>query len=341
MSIPLALLTFVVTAITILAFSFTVRGLLGVRFTLGRLVIAGIVAYSLAGPITFALLGEEPYEDGPFPSVWFSIFGTLVGVLGGTFFLVLAEILVPSNILPGPIYAWRAIQRSRKRAARYFQITRTIFRHGLFAYLRGGRRSELRTVEGREALAASLRDALNEGGVTFVKLGQILSTRRDLLPPEFIEELSHLQTRATPVLWSAIEPVLREEFDDLDTTFSRVDPEPLAAASIAQIHTGQLADGSEVVIKIRRPDVTDRVERDLDIVERLAHMIEDNTGWGRNIGAVDLAHGFAIALREELDFRVEARNLAVVATSEANDTSATRLSIPTVYPELSLSLIHI
>jgi len=331
----MTLVVFFFTVITILAFAFTVRGLLGVQFSPGRLLVAGIIAFSLTLPISNGLFGNDPYAEGTFPAVWFMTLGTIISILAGMVFLVIAELLVPSNTLPGPLYSLRAVRRWRKRASRYFQITGIIIRHGLLAYLRGGRRAEVKSSEGRAALARSLREALNEGGVTFVKLGQILSTRRDLLPAEFIEELSHLQSQASPVPWQDIHIVLAEEYGGrvLEDVFATFDSEPLAAASIAQVYTARLKSGEDVVVKVRRPGITSQVERDLDIVERLANMLQNSTDWGRNIGATALARGFAVALREELDLRVEARNIAVVAAAEARISSG--LSIPRVYPELS------
>src|SRR5699024_11119298 len=122
--------------------------------------------------------------------------------------------------------------------------------------------------------------------------------------------------------------ILRKAFSgrSMDDIFASFDPEPLAAASIALVYTAQLDAGDRIVVKGRRPDITGEVERDLDIVQRLAKMVQDNTDWGRQIGAVDLADGFAKALREELDLRVEARNLAVVAPAEHQDTSSSTLT---------------
>src|SRR5215831_2659602 len=97
-----------------------------------------------------------------------------------------------------------------RRARRYSQIIRILARRGLIPHLRGGRRSELATGEGRARLARSLRLALEDGRVTFVKLGQMLSTRQDLLPPEFISELSRLQDDASKVPWPDISTVLEE-----------------------------------------------------------------------------------------------------------------------------------
>jgi len=337
MTVPLAIIVALFTILTIAAFSFTARGLLGVKFTLVRLIIAGVIAFLIGQPIIRALLGPELMtRSGVFPALWFTILGTGISLLAAMVFLVVAEALVPSNTLPGPVYMIRAFRRSLGRAARYAQITRIILRRGLSAYLRGGRRAELRSSEGRASLARSLRYALNDGGVTFVKMGQILSTRRDLLPPEFIEELSLLQAQAAEVPWDEIEDVLLADLGGaIDTFFSSFERTPLAAASIAQVHVARLISGEEVVVKVRRPGIMTQVERDLDIVGRLAATLQRSTNWGRNIGAVDLADGFSVALREELDLRVEARNIAIVAAATAARGGERELHIPVVYPALS------
>lgn len=262
--------------------------------------------------------------------------GWSLATLAGVIFLVVAEALVPSNTLPGPIYTLRASRRLLRRASRYRQISGILFRHGLAAYLLGGRRAELRTHEGREHLASSMRMALNDGGVTFIKLGQILSTRRDLLPAEFIEHLSQLQDQAVHVPWPDIEATITAELGcSIDTVFATLDRNPLAAASIAQVHVATLHTGQDVVIKVRRPDIDDQIERDLDIVGKLAATVERSTRWGRGIGAINLAQGFAVALREEIDFRVEARNLHVVAAAADARGGDHDVHIPRLYPELS------
>jgi ubiquinone biosynthesis protein len=130
---------------------------------------------------------------------------------------------VPTGSLPGLPYVLRGTRRLASRARRYSHISRILARHGLIPDLRGDRRSEL-AAEGRARLARSLRPALEDGGVTFVKLGQVLSTRRDLLPPEFITELSRLQDDAPKVPWPDISKVLEsslggpvtEKFADFD-----------------------------------------------------------------------------------------------------------------------------
>jgi hypothetical protein len=179
--------------------------------------------------------------------------GAAVSLLVGMLVLVIAEVLVPSGTLPGPLYLIRAVRKRTRRVRRYTQITGILVRRGMLPYLRGSRRAELTTRDGRLQLARSLRPAL-EDGVTFIKLGQILATRRDLLPAEFIEELNGLQDDAPQVNWPKVEEVLRLELGaEVDDVFASFDRTPLAAASIAQVHAATLALGERVVVKVRRP----------------------------------------------------------------------------------------
>lgn len=143
--------------------------------------------------------------------------------------------------MPGPLYLARGLRKRLGRTKRYVQIVPILVRRGLLPYLQGGRRAKFRTSDGRAHLAHSLRLALEEGGVTFVKLGQVLATRRDLLPDEFVTELSGLQDDVAPVAWPAIDQVIHAELgtgvDELFATFERT---PIAAASIAQVYAATL-----------------------------------------------------------------------------------------------------
>lgn len=158
----------------------------------------------------------------------------------------------------------------------------------------------------------------------------MLSTRPDLLPAPYIAELSRLQTDVPPEPWEAVAPVLREHLGrPVGDVFARIDEQPMAAASVAQIHAARLLDGREVVVKIQRPHARAQVTADLDIVARLARMLDRRAGWARALGVRDLARGFATSLAEELDYRVELGNRQAVAASSET------LTVPEPYPELS------
>lgn len=186
---------------------------------------------------------------------------------------------------------------------------------------------------GRSQFGQALADTLNAGGVTFVKLGQLLSTRRDVLSPEIVSHLERLQDDATPVPWPDVERVLVDELGaPVDHVFASFDPEPLAAASVGQVHAARLRSGKEVVVKVQRPGIRPSVERDLDIAVRLAVRLESATRWGRSMGVRSLAEGMAASIREELDYRVEAENIRSVAQETPADAP---VALPIPHPAMS------
>lgn len=322
--------------VSVLVYAYGVRRLLGLRLSPLRALIGGIVALGVGSPIVSSIGGSALKHRAPaLPGLWFVMLGAAVSLLVGMLVLVIIEALVPSGTMPGPLYLVRGLRKRARRARRYLQIIVILIRRGMLPYLRGSRRAELQTHDGRVALARSLRLALEDGGVTFVKLGQVLATRRDLLPAEFIDELSGLQDDAAQVPWPEVEQVLRSELGaEVDDVFERFDRAPLAAASIAQVHAATLESGERVVVKVRRPGIETVVAWDLDIVDRLALRLERGTRWGRGVGAVDLSTGFAEALREELDLRIEAQNMAAVAAASAARGVPAAVRIPTPHDAL-------
>ncbi len=335
--LPLGLALSVTALLMILALAAVTRRLLGVRLGVVRTFLAALLAFALAPPMLSPILdsfrGVGTGADPGIGPMWLLFLVVMCVVLIPMVILVLAEALVPPGSVPGPLEAFRSLRGRVRRGRRYSQITRIAIRHGLGPYLRGrGDRPEDRTATVR--LATSLRQALDEGGVTFVKLGQVLSTRRDLLPPDFADELGRLQDQVAPAPWEQVEPVLAAELGGpVEEVFAAFDRVPLAAASIAQAYTARLHSGEDVVVKVQRPGIGTVVARDLDIVRRLAATLESRTRWGRSLGLRVLADGFAAAITEELDFRIEAANMAAVAAS-AGDGAVHPVTYPVPFTGL-------
>ncbi len=310
--------TWLVSALLMITlFGVVIRRLLGVRIGAARTLVAAFLALWIT-PYTLKGMIPESSLENPDGGEFAVYLGLSVGIatVSAMLVLVVAEILVPTGSVPGPLEIFRSWRGRVARARRYTAILRIAVRHGLGRFLRGSSHSGLSTSTSRQGLARNLRAALDEGGVTFVKLGQLLSTRRDLLPPEFVGELAGLQDQAAPVAWSEVADVLREEFGrPVEEVFRSIDQQPLAAASIGQVHAARLTSGEDVVVKVRRPGVERVVERDLDILGQLATTLESRTRWGHTIGLAALAAGFAQALREELDFTVERDNMRSVAAA--------------------------
>ena len=154
-----------------------------------------------------------------------------------------------------------------------------------------------------------LRRAFEELGPTFIKFGQILSTRSDVLPPEFLEELSYLQDEVPPVSWEEAKEVVESELEaPIEDLLAQVDPVPIASASLAQVHVARLLGGQEVVVKIQRPNLEKTVNLDLDIIYDLAQTAQQRISAASRFEVGDLAEEFSSALRTEMDFRREAWN---------------------------------
>ena len=166
--------------------------------------------------------------------------------------------------------------------------------------------------------AVQVRLAMEELGPTFVKLGQILAGRADLFGPEYIAEFEKLHSHVPAVSMDVLRPQLREDLGgEPEAVFAWFDTVPMAAASIAQVHRARLLDGTEVVVKIRRPGITDTIEADLRLLARLAAVVEAEMPTLKPYRPQQLVRELARSLRQELDLASECRNAERIAANLA------------------------
>jgi len=192
---------------------------------------------------------------------------------------------------------WRELRRAATTG-------RVLARHGS-RLLRHARHPDRAARAAREA-----RDAFAELGPTYVKLAQLIASSPGLFPEVLSEELRTLLDRVPPIPYDAIRDVIRAELGaDPANIFTHFDPLPLASASIAQVHVAELLDGTDVVVKIQRPGIRDRLAADLRILMRLARILERTSAKGRMANPIAVVEDFAATLSEELNFVVEARSM--------------------------------
>lgn len=182
-----------------------------------------------------------------------------------------------------------------------------------------------------------IRMAFEELGATFIKLGQILSTRTDLLSSDYQAEFAKLQDQAPPVPADVIQAVVVAELQrPIETVFAAFELEPLAAASIGQAHAATLPDGQEVVVKVRRPGIVEQIEKDLEILQNLAVTASHRWEFADQYDVVGLAQEFAQTLRAELDYIREGRNAERFAANFAQDQT---VHIPRIFWDTTTSRV--
>ena len=158
--------------------------------------------------------------------------------------------------------------------------------------------------------ARAFREGLEELGTTFIKLGQLLSSRPDLLPDVYIDELGHLVDDVPPVPFAEIDQIVHEDFGT--DAFASLDPTPLATASIAQTHRGLLTTGHDVVVKVRRPGIVEQVDLDLALLRSTARLAVGHSEAARRVQLEELADELEVHLRAELDLFEEAHNTELI-----------------------------
>jgi ubiquinone biosynthesis protein len=318
----------------VLVLAWLVGRLLGVRRSWTTTVASGVLGWIAGVALSLAIASQrDPVSKGFTRNVW--LFSTL-GVMSASIWLellakpgALARAQTGLTSIPHPI---QAVKRRGRRLSRYAQITRIAIRNGLGSLLGLGRHGEDGGAS-QVPFARRLRHSLEECGGMFVKMGQVASTRSDLVSPPVAEELSHLQDHVAPAAPDGVRELLEDELGaPVDEVFAEFDWHPLAAASIGQAHCARLHGGQRVIVKVQRPGISDSVNRDLDVLDQLAGLVEQRTTWGADYHVVDLADEFSERLREELDFEIEARNAADIA---ANLDGTSDVRIPGVFHDLT------
>lgn len=230
--------------------------------------------------------------------------------------------------------------RTRK-IGRLSEIAQVAVRHGFGYFFERHKLTDVlpwtARVEGNpEAAVGSdrgrhLRELLDELGPTFVKFGQLLSTRPDVVPPDIVAELRSLQDDVRPFPFAQVREVVEAELGlTLEQAFLRFDEQPIAAASIGQVHRAELPDGSEVVVKVQRPNAPRQIESDLALLYQAARLIKERVRSLDFIDAEALVEEFARFIRQELDYKLEARH---AETFGRNFAGSELVVVPKVYRE--------
>jgi len=200
------------------------------------------------------------------------------------------------------------------RFQRYRQIADVLVKYGFGILVEevipGGRRLQaLRRPPGEErSVYERIRLAIEELGPTYIKFGQIMSTRRELLPPELIEELQKLQDQVAPLPFEEIRPVIRRYCPNLEECFDIIEEEPVAAASLSQVHRAVMRDGQVVALKVQRPGIVDLIETDILILQSLARRVESLFPDLRVYNLRGMVDEFSVQTRRELDFAQDGMN---------------------------------
>ncbi|MWC28952.1 ABC1 kinase family protein [Paenibacillus sp. MMS18-CY102] len=235
------------------------------------------------------------------------------------------------------------LSRRIRHLQRYRDIAKAFVRNG-FGYLvkelelaeripLPGLRSSVRRDTGSKTTGERVRLFLEELGPTFIKIGQIASTRPDLLPADIIDELVKLQDHVPPIPFQEAADVLESELGGpISELFSEFEEQPIAAASIGQVHLAKLPDGRPVAVKIQRPNIRERIETDLEILDQLSRMAEHRLEWAARYQLRDMVSELAMSLRAELDYTIEGRNAERMAKPVERDK---HVHIPAIHWDYS------
>lgn len=302
----------------------------------GRLLLAAVIGVGVGDAVALFLLAEDvsaipdiDYDQLAAVALPFRVLATMAAI-------VVLELLLgrrrkddSAGAVVEPATRRLGTRFSPAVLLRALEVSRILTRHG-FAPLVGwgsGRGAKLDT----DDLARRARLACEEAGGVFIKLGQLLASRPDLLPPSALAELSKLQSATAPLGQAEVQAQVEAQLGaPVADVLASVAWQPLGSASIAQAHSAKLKDGASVVIKVRRPGLERVIARDLAILAWLARQAEDRFEWARRLGIRAIAQEFAADLRIELDFEVEARRIGEVAQAVADEPL---VRVPKVFSE--------
>lgn len=259
------------------------------------------------------------------------VFGTLLTMV----FAVGQDLLAaPGTLAQGDAAGLIAIGRQRKLStawspvSRYRELVGLARRNGLLS-----RRIDLTDPTSATWMGPALRATLEQAGGLFVKIGQVASTRSDLLPPALCDELAQLRSGAEPAPTEVVRPEVEAHFGrPVEEVFPDFVWEPLASASIAQVYAATLPSGADVVVKVQRPGLDTLIERDTVALMQLAGLLERRTTLGLNLSPTGLAGEFLDGIRAELDFTAEVANALALAAATPEGCG---VRIPAVYPTMS------
>ena len=317
----------IVRVLLFLLFTWIARRLLGVR----RLSAARTLIASLAGLVAGFAIGVFLRRGGVDLDT-----AVLTSVALGLLF-TMATVIVFETILGAQTHdtsrgLGRSIASRINVVRRSAEVTRILSRHGVGNGIGLVRGREFEPEEAKQ-LGESLRSAFEEAGGVFIKLGQLLATRPEVVPPELAAELGKLHSRVTPAPRDQIQPVIEESMGKpVEDVFTEFDWSAIGSASIGQVYRAELASGETVVVKVRRPGIVKNIERDLAVIDDLARVLEGRVEQARAMGLVSVVEEFSDQLRRELDYRVEARNMTDVGAVLADNAD---IKVPRVHEDLS------
>jgi len=232
----------------------------------------------------------------------------------------------------------------RTRIRRYREIIAVFTKHGFGLLLRQIRHNYPLMQKDKISNAGSTPDnagtstgkrlklALEELGPTFVKLGQILSIRQDILPADITEELIKLQDSVQPFPFFEVKSLIEIEFkDNLENIYAEFDEEPVAAASISQVHRARLISGKQVAVKVQRPEIEKNIDLDLDILKGMAHFVDHHTKYGELYDFGGMVTDFENTIKNELDFVKEGENADTFLRNFSQDEGVTVPKVKWIY----------